>query len=60
MPDREMGLPLLFLLLLPLAQCNPDARRLYDDLLGDETLYNKNIRPVSDHHNGDAQWPEIC
>jgi len=39
----------LFLFLVPLALCNPDARRLYDDLLGDETLYNKNIRPVADH-----------
>lgn len=40
---------LLLFLLLPLCSCNPDARRLYDDLLGDDTLYNKNIRPVADH-----------
>jgi len=42
-------LPLLLLFLLPFARGNPDARRLYDDLLGDETLYNKNVRPVADH-----------
>ena len=45
----------VFLNLLPLAFSNPDARRLYDDLLGDETLYNKNIRPVADHREGEAR-----
>ena len=33
-------------LLLRSVQCNPDAKRLYDDLLSN---YNRLIRPVSNH-----------
>ncbi len=33
--------------LLPSVLANPDAKRLYDDLLSN---YNRLIRPVSDHN----------
>ena len=52
MPRPTYQVLFLFLFHFPLAMCNPDARRLYDDLLGDETLYNKNVRPVADHRDG--------
>ena len=52
---KMVGIPFTILLFLPLAMCNPDARRLYDDLLGDETLYNKNVRPVADHRQGEGR-----
>ena len=32
--------------LLALCQASPDAKRLYDDLLGEKGGYNKLIRPV--------------
>jgi hypothetical protein len=40
------SLLLLLLLLLPLAAGNPDAKRLYDDLLSN---YNRLIRPVANN-----------
>ena len=36
----------LSLFLSPEVACNPDAKRLYDDLLSN---YNRLIRPVSNH-----------
>ena len=38
--------PVVLLLLFHLASGNPDAKRLYDDLLSN---YNRLIRPVSSH-----------
>jgi hypothetical protein len=42
----DNSLLLLLLLLLPLAAGNPDAKRLYDDLLSN---YNRLIRPVANN-----------
>ncbi len=42
----DNSLLLLLLLWLPLAAGNPDAKRLYDDLLSN---YNRLIRPVANN-----------
>ncbi len=50
MSSRKIRRPLLLLLLLSgcatLVVSNPDAKRLYDDLMSN---YNRLIRPVSNH-----------